>query len=52
MIYYYNYEPSFNDFFSRKKLSRKKIGAHVKNVDDKKVKECIGFYYLVTEIQL
>ena len=45
---YFNYEPKFNGVYSRDNLPRIK---DVKNLDDKKVKERIGFYDLLTEIQ-
>ena len=39
-------------FFSRNNLPTTKDGAYVINFNDKKVKEHIAFYYLLTEIQL
>ena len=42
----------FNGVFSRDNLPKWKYGAYVKNPDDKKVKEHIGFLYLLTETQL
>ena len=47
---YFNYEPRFNNVFSRNNLPGIKDGAYVINLNDKKVKEHIGFHYLLTEI--
>ena len=44
--------PRFDDLFSRNHLSRMKDGLYAVNVDDKKAMEHIGFYCLLTEIQL
>ena len=50
---YLNYEPKFNGVFSRNSLPRIKERAYVINLNDKKkVKEHIGFHYLLIEIQL
>ena len=50
---YLNCEPKFNGVFSRNSLPRIKEKAYVINLDDKKkVKEHIGFHYLLIEIQL
>ena len=35
---YFNYEPRYNDVFSRNKLPRMKDGAYVINLDDKNSK--------------
>ena len=43
----FNYEPRFNGVSSRNNLPRIKVGAYVRNIDDKKVKKCIGFYWLL-----
>ena len=43
-----NYEPRFNGVFSGNNLSTIKGGMYVRNVDDEKVKEQIGFQYLFT----
>ena len=34
ITYYFNYEPKFNDIFSRNNLPRIENGAYVRNVDD------------------
>ena len=49
---YFNYDPKINGVFSRNNLARIKDWAYVINIDGKKVKEHIGFHYLLTEIQL
>ena len=49
---YFNYEPRFDDAFSRNNLSRLKDWAYVINLDGKKVYKHIGFHYLLTEIQV
>ena len=49
---YFNYELRFNSNFSRNSLSRLKDEAYMINLDDKKVKEHIGFHYLLREIHL
>ena len=38
MTKYFNYEPRFNDVFSRNNLSRIRDGAYVTNLDNKKSK--------------
>ena len=45
---YFNYEHRFNGVSSRNNLPRIKDGAYVINLDNKKVKEQIGFHYLLT----
>ena len=42
IINYLNYKARLNGFFLKKQT----------NIEDKKVKKGIGFYYLLTEIQL
>ena len=49
---YFYYEPRFNGVYSRDNLPRIKDGAYVINLNDKKVKEHIGFHLLLTEILL
>ena len=49
---YFNYEPRFDDAFSRNNLRRLKDWAYVINLDGKKVYKQIGFHYLLTEIQV
>ena len=49
---YFNYKTRFNGVSSRNNLPRKKVGAYVINLHNKKVKEHIGIHYLLTEIQL
>ena len=49
---YFNYKPRFNGVFSRNNLSRIRDRAYVINLRDEKVKEYIGFLYLLTEIQV
>ena len=49
---YFNYEPRFDDVFSRNNLRRLKDWAYVINLDGKKVYKQIGFHYLLTEIQV
>ena len=49
---YFNYKPRSNGVFSRNNLPKIKDGAYVINLNDKKVKEHIGFHYLLTEIQM
>ena len=41
---YFNYEPRFNGIFSRNNLPTIKDGTYVINLDDKKVKEHLGFH--------
>ena len=45
----FNYEPRFNDVFSKNNLARLKDGAHVIDLDGKNSK---GTHYLSTKIQL
>ena len=47
---YVKYEPRFNCVFSRNNLPKIKDGAYVTNLDDKDVKEHIGFHYILTKI--
>ena len=49
---YFNYEPRFKSIFSTNNLLRIKDGTYVIKLHDKKVKECIGFHYLLVEVQL
>ena len=49
---YFNYKLRFNGVFSRNNLSRIRDRAYVINLRDEKVKEYIGFLYLLTEIQV
>ena len=49
---YFNYKPRFNGVFSRNNLSRIRDRAYVINLRDEKIKEYIGFLYLLTEIQV
>ena len=49
---YFNYQPRFNGVFSRNNLPIIKDGVYVIHLNDKKVKEHIGFPYLFTEIQV
>ena len=49
----FKYKPIFNGVFSRNNLPRIIDGVNAINRDEKKkVKEHIGFHYLLTEIQL
>ena len=48
---YFNYNPRFNDVFSRENLPTIKDGAYAINLNDK-VKEHVEFHYLMTEIPL
>ena len=48
----FQYEPTFNGGFSRNNLPRIKDGVRAINLDDKKVKEHIGFDCLLREMQL
>ena len=48
----FNYKPRFNGVFPRSILLRIKDEVYVINLDDKEVKEHIGFHYLLREIQL
>ena len=50
IIDYFNYKPTFNSVFSRNNLPKIRDKAYVINLDDKKVKEHIGFHYFLTEI--
>ena len=45
-------EPVFNGIFSRNNLPRIKHIVYVKNLDEKIVKEHIGFHYLLTKMLL
>ena len=46
---YFNDESRFNGVFSRNNLPRIKDGVYVINLNDKIVKEHIGFHYLLTK---
>ena len=48
----FKHEPRFNGVFSRNNLLRIKDEAYVLNLGNKKVKEDIGFHYLLTEMEL
>ena len=46
---YFNYNPRFYGAFSRNNLSRIRDGARLINLENKKIKEHIGFHYLLTK---
>ena len=49
---YFSYDPSFNSVFSINDLLKIKDGAYVINLYNKKLKEPIEFYYLLTKMYL
>ena len=49
---YVNFEPRFNGVFQETIYLEQKNGVYFINLDDKKVKEHIGFHYLLTKIQM
>ena len=47
---YFNCEPKLNGVFSGNNLPKTKDGRYVINIEDKKIKEHIGFNYFLGEI--